>query len=151
MQCIAIAAPMHIIGAAIADLHHGKRAARRRRSYFLRARHQRHHKCFVVLTEGKVVPVRRYFINGRQLAAGMIALSFTVQIDTDEQAFIGTGFGIENPVVAGGEMRRGSTFGNANSIAACRGYAVNARLIRTCGRGEAAAFLLFKHDRLAVW
>ena len=65
----------------------------------------------------------------------MIALGFAIQIDTDEQAFVGTGFGIENPVVVGREMRRGSTFGNANSIAACRGDAVNARLIRTQWRG----------------
>ena len=65
----------------------------------------------------------------------MIALGFTVQVDTDEQTFVGTGFGIENPVIAGGEMRCSSTFGNADSIAACRGYAVNSGLIGTQGRG----------------
>ena len=80
----------------------------------------------------------------------MVALGFAVHIHADEHALVRARLCVKHPVVGGAEMWGGSRRGDACCRSAHRGHPVNAGLVRSQGRGQAAAFQLFKDDRLAI-
>ena len=80
----------------------------------------------------------------------MAAFGFAVQIHADEQAFIGARFGKEYPVVCSAEMRGRSAVAYPHRLTTRGRNPIDTGLVRARWRGQAAAFLLFKHHRLAI-
>ena len=141
---------MDIIGTAAAHFGHWHWSTAWADANLLRAGHQRHHKGFVILAEGEVVAVGRYFICGGQLSGRMRAFCFAAQVGTNKLPLVLACFGHEQTVVSAAKVRIGDAGCNPDRRTARGCDPIHSRLVRHARRRQIAALAPFEHDHRAV-